>query len=87
MCQLSVAHSTATVGDLLKLDKVVMHVKSDNLRLYFPKIKPLERCYLECFSDARFANLSCNGSRGVFVIFLRDEKGAKCPIYWQTKKI
>ncbi|KAK3886296.1 hypothetical protein Pcinc_009540 [Petrolisthes cinctipes] len=36
---------------------------------------------------ASFANLVGNGSQGGFVIFLRDVSEARCPIFWQTRKI
>ena len=87
ICELSVSFSRATVSDLLRLNKVVSRVATDNIRLYFPEITPLEECYIECFSDASFANLCDNGSQGAFILFLRDEKGSHCPIYWQTREI
>ncbi|KAK3875457.1 hypothetical protein Pcinc_019669 [Petrolisthes cinctipes] len=57
------------------------------MKLYFPRMMPLNDCYMERFSDALFANLVGNGSQGGFVIFLRDAREAICPIFWQTRKI
>ena len=87
VCELSVSSSRATIGDLLRLNKVILRITTDNVKLCFPKMHPLGDCYLECFSDASFANLAGNGSQGGFVIFLRDSSGSRCPIYWQTRKI
>lgn len=87
VCELSVACSRATVADILRLNKVIARVKTDNVKLYIPKMEELGDCYLECFSDASFANLAGNGSQGGFVIFLRDDGGKRCPVYWQSRKI
>lgn len=87
VCELSVACNQATVMDLLRLNKVIARVKTDNVKLHMPKMEKLEDCYLECFSDASFANLPGSGSQGGFVIFLRGDGEQRCPIYWQSRKI
>ena len=87
VCELSVACRQATVADLLRLNKVISRVKSDNVKLFMPKMEKLENCYLECFSDASFANLVNSGSQGGFVVFLRDDTENRCPIFWRTRKI
>ena len=86
VCDLSVSLKTATVGDILRLNKVVSRLNTDHVKLHFPKIESIEECRLVCYSDASFANLSDGGSQVAFVIFLEDKTGAKCPIYWQSKK-
>ncbi|KAK3874911.1 hypothetical protein Pcinc_020228 [Petrolisthes cinctipes] len=87
VCELSVTSNRATIAELLRLNKVIDRVKTDNMKLYIPRMMPLNDCYMECFSDASFANLVGNGSQGGFVIFLRDASEARCPIFWQTRKI
>ena len=87
VCELGVACSRATVADILRLNKVIERVKTDNVKLYMPKMEELGNCYLECFSDASFANLVGSGSQGGFIIFLRDGGGKRCPLYWQSRKI
>ena len=82
-----IADCSCDVGDVLKLNKVIHRLTADNMRLYFPQMSPLEECQLECFSDAAFANLSDNGSQGAFIIFLRDKKGLRYPLYWKSRKI
>ena len=87
MCELSTACNRATVADILQLNKVITRVKTDNILLHMPRLSRLENCYLECFSDAAFANLVGSGSQGGFIIFLRGDDGKRCPIYWQSKRI
>lgn len=87
VCELSGACSKATIADLLRLNKVIDRVKNDGIKLYMPRMEKLENCFVECFSDASFANLAGSGSQGGFVVFLRDDSGKRCPIYWQSKKI
>lgn len=86
MCELSMACNRATVADILQLNKVISRVRTDNIQLHMPRLSRLENCYLECFSDASFANLVGSGSQGGFIIFLRGED-ERCPIYWQSKRI
>ena len=42
---------------------------------------------MECFTDASFRNLPNEESQGGLIIFLRDETGKRCPIFWQSRKI
>ena len=87
VCELSGVYNSATVGDVIRLNKIVSHLISDCLKLRFPQMSDINNCCLECYSDASFANLSGGGSQGGMIVFLRDHKGASCPIYWQTRKI
>ena len=85
-CALSVAFKDATIGDLIKLNKLVTRIKSTEMNLFFPRLNSLENCTIECYADAAFRNLPSKGSQGGIIIFLKDEKGQKCPIIWQSKK-
>ena len=87
VCQLSVIFSKATIGDVLVLNKLIRKVNAVDLTLYFPQMSSLEKCTLECYTDASFANLADCGSQGGYIIFLRDERGKRCPIAWQSRKI
>ena len=62
-------------------------VKRECVNLFFPRLQPLETCILECFSDAAFRNLPNEGSQGGLIIFLKDESGQRCPIFWQSRKL
>ena len=87
VCQLCVIFSRATIGDILVLNKLIRKVNAVDLTLYFPQMLDLEKCTLECYTDASFANLADCGSQGGYIIFLRDERGRKSPITWQSRKI
>jgi len=87
VCELGVRLKEAEVADLLRLNKVIARLKSDQFKLFYPKLEGLEQCRLDCYADASFANLSDCGSQGGFVIFLRDSAGKSSPIFWQSKKI
>ena len=86
-CELSVSFQKATIADMLKLNKLVDRVKREPLSLFFPRLQSVENSTLECYTDAGFANLPNGGSQGAFIIFMTDEKGKRCPIYWQTRKL
>ena len=86
-CELSVSLKKATIGDMLRLNKLVSRVKSDSWCLSFPRLQSVDSCYLECFSDASFANLPDGSSQGGFIIFIKDEAGNRNPVCWQTKKV
>ena len=85
VCSLSMRFGKCTVGDLIDANKVVKRVKTDQISLFFPVLTG--NVYLECYSDASFANLSDCGSQGGFIIFLADESGNKCPIMWKSRKV
>ena len=87
VCELSVNYKEATVGDLLRLNKVVARVKTDQLKLFYPKMNDLSDCHIDCYADASFGNLPGCGSQGGLIVFLRDSSGNSCPIFWQSRKI
>lgn len=84
--ELSGLTNKATVSDMLRLNKVIMRVKGNGVKLCIPKLE-LGKCWVECFSDAAFGNLEGGGSQGGFVVFLHDDNGKRCPIYWQSRRI
>ena len=86
-CELSVSFSKARVENLLRLNKLVDRVTKDGMRLHFPRLKALDTCTIECYTDASFASLPDGGSQGAFIIFLTDVRGQCCPICWQTRKL
>lgn len=87
VCELSGLCSKATVGDLMRLNKLIERVRTGHWKVFMPRMEKLEECSLECFSDASFANMAGSGSQGGFVIFLRSGDGRRCPIYWQSRRI
>lgn len=87
VCNLCVSYKNARIQDLLRLNQVINRVRKEEFRIHFPRLHSLELCYLECFSDASFANLSDGGSQGGFIIILSDDRGNRCPLFWQSRKI
>ncbi|KAK3884889.1 hypothetical protein Pcinc_010863 [Petrolisthes cinctipes] len=75
ICELSGACGKATIADLLHLNKVIVRVKMDTMRLYMPRMEKLENCFVECFSDASFANMAGSGSQGYLVKILDERSG------------
>ena len=58
------------------------------MNLFFPRLQNLGKCCsLECYTDAAHKNLPNGKSQGGLIIFLQDEEGNKCPIYWRSKKL
>ena len=86
-CELSIAYKKATVSDLVKLNKLVTRVKKERMRIFFPKLLPIGSCHLECYTDASFAKLPDGGSQGAVIVFLKDEHGNRCPLYWRSRKL
>ena len=86
-CELSVSFQKATISDLTRLNKLVERVVREPLSLFFPRLHSIEHCKLVCYTDAAFANLPNGGSQGGFVLFLVDDRGNRCPIFWQTRRL
>ena len=86
-CELSTAAQSATVENILKLNKLLRWVKENPLKIIFPRFTSLRNCTLECFTDAAFGNLNGGYSQGGFIIFLKDNFEQTCPIAWQSRKI
>ena len=86
-CRASSAFYGAKVEDLRRLNKLVERVKGESINLYFPRLQGIMNCSLECFTDASLHNLpNCNSQEGL-LIFLQDQSGKRCPIFWKSKKI
>ena len=84
-------HSTkiknATVADICSLNKIVNRLKNDQYSIHYPVMPDLRSCFIEVYSDASFANLDDGSSQGGMLISLSDQQGARCPIYWESRKI
>ena len=86
-CRASSTFYDAKVEDLLRLNKLVERVKRESINLYFPRLQGIMKCSLECYTDASLHNLpNCKSQKGV-LIFLQDEFGKRCPLFWKSKKI
>ena len=87
-CELGGSVKNAKITDLIKLNKLVVRLKSSHVNIFFPKFESLNHCTIKCFTDASFRNLPQEGSQAGYIIFIEND-GEKCksPIYWKSKKI
>ena len=86
-CELHVSLKSATINDLTRLNKLVNRVKSSPLDIGFPKLGSLEACHIEAYCDASYANVQNGKSQGGFIIFVMNQQGMRCPVYWQSRAI
>ena len=86
-CILSISFYESTIADLIRLNKLVERVKREKMNLFFPRLQNFKTCSLECYTDAAHKNLPNGKSQGGLIIFLQDEIGNKCPIFWRSKKL
>ena len=77
---------TATINELLRLNKVVSRLDGHQVKLKFPPMEDINGCHLQVFSDASFGNLGDGGSQVGLIVFLVNSDGIRCPLYWQSKK-
>ena len=77
----------ATVSDVCSLNKVLKCLNNNHYAIHYPPMSNLRSCVIEAYSDASFANLNDGSSQGGILIFLSDQQGARCPIYWESRKI
>ena len=87
VCDHSGRIKNATVSDICSLNKVVTKLHRDSYKLHFPTMPCIKDCYLECYTDASFANLHDSSSQGGFIISLCNNKQERCPVYWESRKI
>ena len=77
---------TATLADILKVNKIITKVKSNECSIRFPKLD-LSSIKIISYSDASFNNLPKAGSQGGHILFLADNKDNCCPIEWKSNRI
>ena len=87
VCHHSSKVKNATVRDICSLNKVVGRLRNNPYPVHYPAIANLDSCRIEVYSDASFANLSNGGSQGGILIFLSNDNGLRCPIFWESRKI
>ena len=56
-CASSNSQVEATLDDLIRLNKLIERVKKENVNLFFPRLRNLSKCSLECYTEAAFKNL------------------------------
>ena len=85
-CIASTTFKTATVQNLIDMNKLIKHIKSTPSCIEVPNFENLESLKLVVFTDASYANLTDGGSQGAHVVFLSDGRNC-CPIVWHSRRI
>ena len=86
VCEASTSLPTATVNNIVNMNKLIRHVKSTPYKIKVPTMKNLESLHLVVYTDASLGNLPCGGSQGGHIVFITDGENL-CPIAWHSKKI
>nr|XP_039255142.1 uncharacterized protein LOC120332004 [Styela clava] len=86
-CILATNFKSATVKDLLRVNKVISKLKSNSVDLNFCNLGSDKDLKLVCFVDASFGNLTDGGSQAASLIFLVGEHQRCNLISWQSKRI
>jgi hypothetical protein len=81
------AGKRATVGDIVRINKLIRKVKSEESCVKFPNLGDPKMWSLAVFSDSSFANLPDGASQGGYIIFIVSADGKVAPLSWQSKKI
>ena len=78
---------TCTVGDLLRVNKLIDVLKRDKLVIKFPKLGDPDSWTLCAFCDSSFANLADGSSQAGYILFIKAKNGKVSPIGWQSRKL
>ena len=86
-CCMSNVGKSPTVQKLLDANKAVRKIKSSNeVKLRFPNMGPMDKAEVVVYADATHASLPDGSSQGAFVVFVKGQ-GKVTPILWQSKKL
>ena len=77
----------ATVSDLIKANKSLKLLKSNDVSLTFPKLGDLAKYSLVIYSDASFANLTGYASQDASIVFLSNAEGTATALSWHPRKL
>ena len=86
-CQISTSVKDATIRDLKNANKVVMRVKSEQVKLTYPLLGDISASHIICYTDASFKNLPGGASQGGYCIFIKGANDKRALLAWQSKKI
>ena len=78
--------SSATVADILTVNKTIKFVKSSPGYITIPKLD-MSSLAIAAYSDSSFNNLPNGNSQGAFVVFLTDTHNKSCPVSWSSNKV
>ena len=77
----------ATVSDLIKANKSLKLLKSNDVSLTFPKLGDLAKYSLVIYSDASFANLTGYASQDASIVFLSNAEGTATDLWHSRKRV
>ena len=78
--------SSATIHDILEVNKVVKFVKQQKGYITIQKLD-FASLKLVAYSDASFNNVDNGNSQGGQIVFMSDKYDTCCPITWSSNKI
>ena len=86
-CMASNVGKVPMVHNILDANKAVRKIKSSNeVKLRFPNMGPMDKAEVVVYADATHASLPDGSSQGAFVVFVKGQ-GKVTPILWQSKKL
>ena len=86
VCYASTIVNSATISDIIKLNKVLKKMKSEVSHIKFPSLNT-QSLNIKTYTDASFNNLPKGGSQGGQIVFIEDNKNNICPVAWNSSKI
>ena len=86
VCEASTKVNSATVADLLRINKTIKKLKSTPSYIKFPRLD-LRSLNIKVFMDASFNNLPNGGSQDGQIVFLCDDNNKCCPLSWNSSRI
>ena len=87
VCDLSKKTDSLTVDSIIRANKIVKMVKSEEVSLHFRPLQDVKSLKIECYSDASYANLRDGGSQGGYLIFVSDEQNNRSLVSWQSRRV
>ena len=85
-CELSTHINTATISDLITINKVIKFVKNRPGFIKFSRLNT-DNLTIKVFADASWNSLPDGGSQGGQIVFGGDNRGWGSPIIWGSTRI
>ena len=86
VCEISTKIKTATISDIISLNKVIKFIKSAPSHIKIPSLD-LDSLEMYLYSDISFNNLPDGGSHGGYIVFICDKNNKSAPIAWNSSKL
>ena len=81
VCYASTVVNSATISDIIKLNKVLKQMKSETSHIRFPSLD-IQSLNISTYTDASFNNLPKGGTQGGQIVFIGDNKNNKYEHDW-----